>query len=94
MEAEELSPRVKSTKGRRRADSVAASAARDVAARTWDELVKDVHRLIRDGLTDPQIAQELKINPIFVKQVRTRSYQSTVNTKETFERFERKRTKR
>ena len=88
---DDLTPKVTVTKGRRKADRAAMKAAEGVPERLWKDLVKDVHRLIADGRTDPQIAETLKINPMFVKQVRTRSYQSTVNTKATFERFEKAR---
>jgi DNA-binding NarL/FixJ family response regulator len=91
---EELSHKVSYTKGRRKADRVAAKAAEGLNERLWDDLVKDLHRLMGEGKTDTQIAEELKINPMLVKQVRTRSYQSTVNTKATFERFEKNRTKK
>ena len=91
---EELTPQVTSSKGRRRSNAVTAKAAVGVPERTWEEVVKDVHRLIAEGKTDPEISEELKMNPMFVKQVRTRSYQSTVNTKNTFERFEKARPKK
>lgn len=69
----------------------AAKAAEPDPARTprkWQDVVPQIQKLREEGLTVPQICEELQLTYVLVNQVIQQSYKMSVDTIGVFERQE------
>lgn len=61
------------------------------AIRDWGGVVKRIQELKAEGITVPEIAQELELSYQLVNQVMLQSYKMTIDTLALFEREEKRR---
>jgi hypothetical protein len=85
--AEEPAPKRKRTVKAKAEDAGGGKSG----VRDWKEVVAQIRALKDQGVTVPQIAEQLQLSYVLVNQVMLQSYKMTVDTLGVFERQEKAR---